>query len=134
MKMEKYDYYEAVLSDIWDWYEENKDHCPKWRDADEACEWLEEHLWTSDQVTGNGSGSYWFSTWKAEEALCHNLDLLCETLEAYGGDADPYKTALESPETADVYIRCHLLNQAIWDFVNGAEQDGTIKYEEEEEE
>lgn len=47
-------------------------------DRDAWAERLNDDLWADDSVTGNGSGSYTFSTWKAEENLTHNWDLLEE--------------------------------------------------------
>lgn len=52
-------------------------------------EWEEElndALWTDDTVTGNGSGSYTFSKWHAEENLARNWDLLEEGEGAEGID------------------------------------------------
>lgn len=66
-----------------------------------------------DDVTGNASGSYTFSTWQAEEYLCHNLDLLEEVLREFGYDGD-YLLA-QGVEVADVMIRCYLLSQVIAD-------------------
>lgn len=51
---------------------------------DGLSEYLNDELWTADSVTGNGSGSYTFSTWKAEEYLAHNWDILTEALEEFG--------------------------------------------------
>ena len=45
--------------------------------------------------------------------VCHNEDLLAEALEEFGCDLQCYKRAIESPEYADVTIRCYLLSQAI---------------------
>lgn len=47
---------------------------------------LYEAMWTSDSVTGNGSGSYTFNRWVAEENLCHNMDLFLEAVEEFGSD------------------------------------------------
>lgn len=72
---------------------------------------LYDELFVEDSVTGNGSGSYTFSTYEAEENLCHNLDLLKEALETFGRD---YGEALEKgAEYCDVTIRCYLLGNAI---------------------
>lgn len=72
---------------------------------------LYDELFVEDSVTGNGSGSYTFSTYEAEENLCHNLDLLKEALETFGRD---YDEALEKgAEYCDVTIRCYLLGNAI---------------------
>ena len=62
-------------------------------------------------TSGNGSGSYTFSTWEAEENLCHNWSLLADALEEFGYDA---KLDLEKgAEHYDVTIRCALLGRVL---------------------
>lgn len=107
--MEKYDYLEAVTNDVKE-YINSEIEMSDYSDRDELEEYLNEHLWTCDSVTGNASGSYTFNTWRAEENLCHNLDLLGEAMAEFGGDASDI---LESAESCDVTIRCYLLGQAI---------------------
>ncbi|MCM1222865.1 MAG: hypothetical protein NC548_51245 [Lachnospiraceae bacterium] len=74
-------------------------------------QYLNEHLWNNDSVTGNGSGSYTFNAWSAEENLCHNLDLLVQVFDEWGTDNGIHE--LDSPESCDVAIRCFLLSDAI---------------------
>lgn len=107
--MEKYDYLSAVESDIREYIENNVDF-HDYSDLDEMKEDLNEKLFVEDSVTGNASGSYTFNTWKAEEYLCHNLDLLAEANEAFGGGSDILS---DGAEMCDVTIRCYLLGQAI---------------------
>lgn len=109
--MKKYDYREAVKNDVRDYINDEID-LNEWKgNRKELEEKLNEDLWTVDNVTGNGSGSYTFSTWKAEENLCHNLDLLEEALDEFGSDKG---YLLENgAEAADVTIRCYLLGSAI---------------------
>ena len=80
--MEKYNYYEAVTADIID-YINNEINFSDYTDRDELEQKLYDELFVSDSVTGNASGSYYCNAWKAEEALCHNLDILAEALEEY---------------------------------------------------
>ena len=103
--MEKYDYEEAVKNDIANWLEENGE---RYADDDGTISYdaVYDDIFVSDDVTGNGSGSYTFNTWIAEENLCHNLELLRDAIEDLGGD---YERAMQSAEDADVTIRCHLL-------------------------
>ena len=110
-----YNYYEAVKEDIESALEEDyyKEIIENAADRDDAYEELYDKLWVEDSVTGNASGSYTFSTYKAEEYICHNLELLCDAIEEFGGEASEYKRCLESPETADVTIRCYLLGQVL---------------------
>ena len=110
--MDKYDYRQAVRDDILDYI---KEHDIKVTDnnREEVEGFLYDTLFAEDSVTGNASGSYTFNTWKAEEYLCHNLDLLAEAIDEFGADAGTYKDCIESAETADVIIRCYLLNECL---------------------
>ena len=69
-------------------------------------------LWIDDSVTGNASGSYTFSTYQAEENLCHNMDLAAEAYKEFGYDGIPSKD-IENPEAMDVTIRCYLLGEVL---------------------
>lgn len=110
--MEKYNYIDAMVSDILEYMEEN--HIEKIakgdEDAkDELAEKLQDELWIEDSVTGNASGSYTCNAWKAEEMLCHNWDLLADAIEEFGGNTDVLR---QGPEVCDVTIRCYLLYEA----------------------
>lgn len=131
--MEKYDYLEAVKTDVRQWIEGHDDW--KGDHADENGMWLREdnreeveqdlndRLWAEDSVTGNASGSYTFNTWKAEENLCHNLDLLGEALSEFGYGGSALAKELESAEGCDVTIRCYLLGQAIGEVLDEEEEE-----------
>ncbi len=90
--MEKYNYYQAVKKDVLNYIQEHEITITD-ENREEVEEQLNEDCWMSDSVTGNASGSYTFSTWQAEENLCHNWDILAEA--------------------CDVTIRCYLLSQCI---------------------
>lgn len=128
--MEKYDYLSAVESDIRE-YIENNVNFHDYSDLDEMKEDLNEKLFVEDSVTGNASGSYTFNTWKAEEYLCHNLDLLAEANDAFGGSSDILS---DGAEMCDVTIRCYLLGQAIENVAPDMWQDWEDSQEESEEE
>lgn len=117
--MEKYNYFEAVKNAVLDYIKENEIKVTT-SNKDELAEQLHDDLWANDSVTGNGSGSYFFNTWKAEEALCHNLDLLGEACEEFGSTADLLK---DGAEACDVTIRCYLLPQAISEALDELEED-----------
>lgn len=70
-----YNYYRAVKQDVREWISENV-NLKQWSDKEELGEYLNNTLWTEDSVTGNASGSYWFSSVKAEKALAGNWELL----------------------------------------------------------
>ena len=128
--MEKYDYLSAVESDVREYIENNVDF-HDYSDLDEMKEDLNEKLFVEDSVTGNASGSYTFNTWKAEEYLCHNLDLLAEANEEFGGSSDILS---DGAEACDVTIRCYLLGQAIENVAPDMWQDWEDSQEENEEE
>ena len=107
---EKYNYLEAVTADVIDYISENNITVTT-ENRDEVEQQLNDDLWAVDSVTGNASGSYTFSTWQAEENLCHNLDLLAEACEEFGSDVA--KLFNDGAEVCDVTIRCYLLGQAI---------------------
>ena len=93
-------------------------------DADcreETEEELYDTLWTDDSVTGNGSGSYTFSSWEAEENLCHNLDLLGEVLNEFGCGGD--YLIKNGAEACDVSIRCYLLGEVLHDVMDEIESE-----------
>ena len=111
--MEKYDYLESMSNDIIDYIRENYTDEEIRTELNERNDWeekLNDDLWVEDSVTGNASGSYTFNTWKAEEYICHNLDLLSEATEEFGDDRNALK---HGAEWCDVTIRCYLLGQAI---------------------
>ena len=100
-------------------------------DREELEEVAHDELWADDSVTGNGSGSYFFSTWKSEEALCHNWDLLAEACEEFGQDiGEAFK---RGAEFCDVTIRCYLLGQAIAAALDELEEEEKINYPADEE-
>jgi hypothetical protein len=67
-------------------------------------------MWVNDSITGNASGSYFFSSYKAEQALVGNWDLLAEALTEFCC----YCNAIaKGAEWCDVTIRCYLLGECI---------------------
>lgn len=123
--MEKYNYLEQVTADAKEAILENMEYWD-FDDREELEEVAHDELWVDDSVTGNGSGSYFFSTWKAEEALCHNLDLLAEACEEFGQDIG--EAVKQGAEACDVTIRCYLLGQAIAAALDELEEEGKISY------
>lgn len=122
--MERYDYHEAVREDIriylFDNYtrEELKE---KMQDRDEFEMNLNDDLWICDSVTGNASGSYYCNAWRAEEALCHNLDLLGEALEEFC--CGPEYMMKNGAEACDVTIRCYVLACCIASELDALEEE-----------
>ena len=114
--MERYDYYKAVKNDIKEEIKEKEQWLGKaitevYEDKDEAYDQLYDDLWIDDSVTGNASGSYYCNTYKAEEALCHNWDILDEALREFGCSDE--NITEKGAEWCDVTIRCYLLGEAL---------------------
>lgn len=108
--MKNYDYLENVKEDVRNYIEENEIVVTS-SNREEVEQELNDTLFVNDSVTGNASGSYTFSTWQAEENLCHNVELLAEALTEFGYNGLSYLK--NGAEACDVAIRCYLLRQAI---------------------
>lgn len=103
----RYDYLENIKADVLDYIKENyEEENFANLDYDE----LYDEMWIADSVTGNGSGSYYCNTWKAEEAICHNLDLATEAYKEFGYDGIKFD---DGAEAIDVTVRCYLLGQVL---------------------
>lgn len=103
--MERYDYRAALYEDIQEYIKENHIDVT----CEDVADTLHDDLWIEDSVTGNGSGSYFCNTWAAEEALCHNWDLIKEVVSEFGFGFIKKGGA----EALDVGIRCYLLGEVI---------------------
>lgn len=118
--MEKYDYREVVSEDIREYL---KDHnivvTPINRMEIENK--LNEDLMMSDSVTGNASGSYTVNYWRAEENICHNLDLLQDAADEYGCDLGEW--IKRGAETCDVAIRCYLVPSCLSEVLDEVEME-----------
>lgn len=118
-----YDYREHVTADILEYIRDNV-NLNEWKGRrDELEEELCDELWIADSVTGNASGSYYCNSWKAEEALSHNWDLLADALDEFGGDRDILR---QGPEACDVTIRCYLLGECLAEALDELEAAGEL--------
>lgn len=117
-----YDYREAITEDVKEWIKENID-LTEWTEDREGLEQqLNDDLWTEDSITGNASGSYYCNSYKAEESIAHNWDLLNEALDEFGqNDINVIK---KGAEWADVTIRCYLLWSVISEVLDELEENG----------
>ena len=113
-----YDYRAELKLDIIGYVQQNVD-IASYGSYDELTEALYDDLWTEDSVTGNGSGSYTFSTWQAEENLSHNWELLIEAAEAFGIEPTVSDGYDHGAEWWDVTIRCYLLGEMIGEALGG---------------
>ena len=128
--MERYDYRQSVKDAVKDYILENYSAEEIKRDfetADDFEEQLCEDCWTADSVTGNASGSYFCNTWRAEEALAHNWDLIEETAQEFGIEPVIGCGYEHGAEWWDVSIRCYLLGGCI----SEALEEMNIEYGEE---
>ena len=117
--MTNYNYLENIKADVKE-YIDNEINLKDFSDREELEEKLNEDLWTCDSVTGNASGSYYCNSWKAEEALAHNWDLLAEAMKEFSCEVDLLE---KGAEWADVTIRCYLLGQAIGEVLDEMEEE-----------
>ena len=114
----KYDYLKNVREDVLNYIKENYE---KEDFANLDYDELYDEMWIADSVTGNGSGSYTFNTWEAEENICHNMDLLVDALEEFdyltidGLNEVIRKIKSNGAEWCDVTIRCYLLGSCLQD-------------------
>lgn len=116
--MEKYDYRSAVSEDIREYLKEH-DIVVTPINRTEIENKLNDDLMMSDSVTGNASGSYTFNAWKAEEYLCHNLELLQEASEEFCDDLGEW--IKKGAETCDVIIRCYLVPSCLSEVLDDVE-------------
>lgn len=76
---------------------------------------LYDDMFIDDSVTGNGSGSYTFNGYAAEENV---KDLLFDDAFACAARDNGYQTndifGIESGETIDVMARCFALSEISW--------------------
>lgn len=99
----KYNYYKAMKEDVKNYLEENELQL-----NEDTYNDIYDEMFVSDEITGNASGSYTFSTYQAEENICHNMDLLQEACDEFC-----CKPKLDNAEWCDVTIRCYLLGQVL---------------------
>lgn len=124
-----YDYREAMTEDVKEWIKENID-LTEWTEDREGLEQqLNDDLWTEDSITGNASGSYYCNSYKAEESIAHNWDLLNEALDEFG--QNNINVIEKGAEWADVTIRCYLLESVISDVLDEMEENGDFDESEE---
>lgn len=111
-----YNYYEEMkdnINDVLNWNEYDTLEYDELYDA----------MFIDDYITGNGSGSYTFNSYKAKEYVMDNMDLLVEALEEFG-EIEEIATIIKNREweRADVTIRCYLLGQVLYEVLEEREE------------
>lgn len=101
--------------EVWDMTDGGDDPCQL---ADALHDWA----WADDSITGNGSGSYFFSSADAREFVLGHLDEVREAYsELYGDLAKLGEDFVnEAWEAMDVTARCHFLYAACDEVANEA--------------
>lgn len=112
-----YDYKEAMKEDIKEYLKNDAELSNNdiiYMD-DNTRDSLYDDLFAEDSVTGNGSGSYTFNSFKAGEYVKDNIDLCREALQEFCVDANTIaeKFLEEEWEYFDVTIRCYLLGECL---------------------
>jgi hypothetical protein len=127
----KYNYLEAMESDILEYISENyteeetRENLETRANRDKWAEELHDDLWAHDRITGNASGSYTFNSYRAQEYVTYNGDLLREALQEFCTEAETIaeKFLDEEWEYFDVTIRCYLLYRAIENALDSLEEN-----------
>ena len=81
-------------------------------EIEEVSSRLLEDLFDDDDITGNGSGSYFFSRAKAEDFIKDAWELVGDLIDEDEGYISA-KNLQDGPEAVDVSIRCALLPDGI---------------------
>jgi hypothetical protein len=115
-----FNYNEAVKADVMEYIRDNysaEEIAEKLEDRDVFAEELDNMLWIEDSVTGNGSGSYTFSTYKAKEFVFADTETVQDALKEFCVDAETIaeKFLSEDWEYFDVTARCYCLSGAIYE-------------------
>ena len=81
---------------------------------------LNDDLWIDDSVTGNGSGSYFFNSYKSREAVLDDMDACLEMIREYDIPAEEVGKRFlnEEWEWFDVSIRCYYLYSVVDELVD----------------
>ena len=120
-----YNYLESMKDDIREYIITDELKKEIREDREEVEQRLNDELWVDDSITGNASGSYYCNSYKAQEAVQDNCDLLREALTEFCTEPDEIaKRFLDGDwEYFDVTIRCYLLGSAISEVLDEIEAE-----------
>lgn len=105
-------YRDEVMNDLIDFIKEMASE-KDWITAQDIIDNRDEiydEAFVSDDVTGNGTGSYTKSAYMAENNLVHCWDLLRDAMDTFGDDRNVLDLG---PEVCDTIIRCYLLSEVM---------------------
>lgn len=93
-------------------------------DLDDLRDQIYDDAWMDDAVTGNASGSYTFSSYKAKEYVTENEELLKEAIAEFGVGAESVSEHFLNNdwEYFDVTIRCYVLSACIDNAIEQAKE------------
>ncbi len=125
-----YNYYSDMKDSIENYIDSDFDFSSV-TDIDEMSEKLNDDLWVDDSVTGNGSGSYTFNRWKAQQYVMNNIDLVQEAFTEFDQKERFTDWFFDNNfEAIDVTVRCYLLPQMVNKILTDNEDEYEIKIEE----
>lgn len=132
--MKSYNYREAVTADIID-YIRSDVATADFDSREDFAEWLNDDLWTADNVTGNASGSYTFSREKAKEFVFADPDTVAEALKEFCTEAQTIAEKFLSMnwEYFDVTARCYVLSECIESALDFLDNEGELIFADDEE-
>lgn len=122
--MKNYNYLEAVTADVIDFIRDEV-NATDYENREALSEFLNDELWCCDSVTGNASGSYTFSAYKAKEFIFADPDAVSEAIREFCVDAETIaeKFLSQNWEYFDVTARCYVLSQAIENALDSIEDE-----------
>ncbi len=120
-----YNYEESIKQDIRDYISQNYttfELVVKLQNKRYFQHTLTDRLWSEDSVTGNGSGSYTFNSYLAEQYVKDNLSLCVEAMSGFSCiDSLGKKLENEEYEYLDITIRCYLLARCVREVIEELE-------------
>ncbi len=109
-----YNYRKAVIDDILNYFEENNIDKERIKEDSDYYDEVFDDMFNCDNVTGNASGSYTFSSIDAERNLVGNWGLASDSLKEFDCEEGAFE---RGPEYVDVTIRCYLLSGCLVEVV-----------------
>lgn len=129
-------YFEMVKTDLMEAIKNGDYNTEDYRGNREGFEeMLQDEAWIDDSITGNASGSYYFNSWEAKEAVLADMETVKEALREFCCDPSEIGERFlnEDWEWLDVTARCYVLGQAVYEVCGELENAGAFDEIEENE-